>query len=302
MSDMNKAKRGLGRGLDTLLPPKPEMTVESTSCYREVDISSIVPGRLQPRSMFDEEQISSLSLSIEQIGILEPLVVTPLKDGRYELIAGERRYRASNKIGLQKVPVVIKDVDSENMLLMSLVENIQRQDLNSIEEAKAYKILMEQFSYTQEEVAKKLGKSRSSVANTLRLLDLPELFQEDIILGKYSAGHARALLVIENEAEREKLRQDLINGVSVRTAEETARTKSKKKGKSKREINLDPLTSALRNSLGTKVVIKRGESGKGKIAIEFYSDEELDRLTKILLKGEDNESNEAWKSELSWGN
>ena len=283
MPEITRVKRGLGRGLDTLLPPTENVETHVVS-YKEVNIDNVVPSRLQPRTLFDEDQIADLANSISEHGVIEPLIVSSLPNGRYELIAGERRLRGSKKAGLSKVPVVIKDVDSESILLMSLVENIQRQDLNPIEEANAYKTLMEEFNYTQEDAAKKLGKSRSSIANTLRLLDLPEEAKEDVLMGRYTAGHARSLLSITDIREREKLRQKLISGISVREAEIEARVKEKRNPGTSKKIDVDPMTAAIRNVLGTKVTIKRNSKGKGKIVIEFYSDEDLNRLMNLIGK------------------
>ena len=238
MTASAKNKRGLGRGLDSLLPPLDdkiktratvsEIGIKRSPTYREIEIDRIVPGRLQPRTIFDEDEISDLATSIQEHGILEPLIVSPISDSRYELIAGERRLRAAQKVGISRIPAVIKDVDPESMLLMSLVENIQREDLSPIEEARAYKTLVDQFSYTQDQVSKKVGRSRSAVANSLRLLDLPGYIQEDVLLGKYTAGHARTLLTITDASERENLRQKLIAGLSVREAEEEARKRERR--------------------------------------------------------------------------
>ena len=293
MPELQKIKKGLGRGLDTLLPPLEESGLESSqshTSFREVEIGKIVPGRLQPRTVFDEDEIEDLSSSVAEHGILEPLVVSPLGDDRYELIAGERRFRAAQKIGLTHVPAVIKNVDSESMLLISLVENIQREDLSAIEEARAYKTLVDQFLYTQEQVAKKVGRSRSTVANALRLLELPNEIQDDILMGRYSAGHARAILAISSHEEREKLRQKLLAGISVREAEEEARKRQGRSESKRKVFDLDPLTDTLRKALGTKVIIRRNAKGRGKITIEFYSDEDLGRLTKIFTgRGNNNE-------------
>lgn len=283
-------KRGLGRGLESLIPP-PIVTEQSEpeeqNTQKKVPTDKIIPNRLQPRTVFDEEKIRELSESIKEQGILQPLVVTPTSDGRYELIAGERRLRASRLAGLEEVPVVIKKVDDETLLSLSIMENIQREDLNAIEEARAYQELATQFSLTQEDIAKKVGKSRVAVANGLRLLSLPRVIQEDVACGRYSAGHARAMLGIISLHEQLKFREMMLKELpTVREIEKMVQSLNSGVKKTaapvaKNEQSSD-VAEKLKLALGTKVEIKKKGLG-GKLVIEFYSSEDLDRLYKKIM-------------------
>ena len=207
-------RKALGRGLDVLIP-KTEVNKNFAvpnlgERVKTVPIDSIVPNRLQPRKIFDEEKIKDLAASIKEQGIIQPLIVTQASPNRYELIAGERRLRAAKTAGLAEVPVVIKNVDTESMLELSLIENVQREDLNPIEEALAYKELIGQYQYTQDELAKRLGRDRSSIANMLRLLKLPEEVRAHIISGQISMGHARAILGVENRELQQTIANQII--------------------------------------------------------------------------------------------
>lgn len=280
-------KRGLGRGLESLIPP-PVIPIETKETgTRKVPISSILPNRMQPRTVFDEEKIRELSDSIRENGVIQPLIVSPKEDGRFELIAGERRLRAARLAGLLDVPVVIKEVDDENLLAISIIENIQREDLNPIEEALAYRELTEEFALSQEDVAKKVGKSRSAVTNCIRLLTLPKIMQDDVASGRYSAGHARAVLPLENLHERLKIRERLISDMpTVRDVEKMvgAHLGGNKRKRESKEIlpQTRNLADTMKGVLGTKVEIAPKGSG-GKIVIEYYSAQDLDRIYRKIV-------------------
>ena len=278
-----QTKRGLGRGLEALIPPPVTVKPAGSDGYHVIPTDSIVPNRMQPRAVFDEERLRELADSIREQGILQPLIVSPMPDGRYELIAGERRLRASRMAGLEEVPAVIRHVDDEGMLSLSIIENIQREDLNPIEEAHAYKELVDQFNYTHEEVARKVGKSRVAVANGIRLLKLPQAIKEDVASGRYSAGHARAILAVENLHDRLKLRERIIRDTpTVRDVEKMVQSYAAGGMKRKRRRDaLSPQVSRIADNLkqifGTKVQIQTKGNG-GKISIEFYSAQVLDRI------------------------
>ncbi len=255
------------------------------SSSREVPIGDIVPNPHQPRLHFDEAKLEELAQSIREHGILQPLVVSPLEGGKYELIAGERRLQASKRVGLVMVPVVVKDASEQEKLELAIIENIQRHNLNPIEEAKAYLRLVDEFGLPQDAVAKKMSKSRSAVSNTMRLLHLPIEIQRAVAEGKISEGHAKALLAIENP-EKQRAIFDLIikEELTVRETETRVRSISVKPHvRSAAPINPDILSRAehLTQALGTKVKI--APSGKGgRVVIEYYSQEDLDNLFKRL--------------------
>lgn len=294
---------GLGRGLSSLIPPKkinkPEKDFnyfgnasatasnlqddKKDSGVQEIDVIRIVPNPHQPRLKFDEEKLRELADSIKEHGVIQPLVVT--KDGnQYEIIAGERRFQASKLAGLQKVPVIIREATEQQKLELAIIENIQRHDLNPIEEAKSFLKLGEEFDLNQEEVAKKLGKSRSSVANKLRLLNLPIEIQKALIENKITEGHAKAILAIENP-EKQRALFDLIlkNSLTVRQTEE--KTKEVSVRTHKRTFSVNPEIRELENKLtgilGTKVKVSKSGQG-GKIVVDYYSEEELANILKIL--------------------
>jgi len=283
-----QTKRGLGRGLESLMPPPAAIISNSDKQHRAVDIGSIVPNRLQPRTIFDEDKLRELASSIKEYGVLQPVIVSPISGGRYELIAGERRFRASKMAGLTNIPVVVKDVDDEKMLALSLLENIQREDLNAIEESRAYQELIEKFGYTQDAVAKKLGKSRVAVANSIRLLKLPRIVQDDVANERYSAGHARALLSLNNLHEQLKMRERILKNMpSVRDVESMVRNYASKEKKKTRKLPISPhmqnIMDDLCQRLGTKVrIMQKGK--KGKIVVDYYSAQDLDRILGLLMK------------------
>ena len=280
-------KRGLGRGLESLIPPAIAVPSLENQTYRKISLDAIVPNRLQPRTVFDEDKIRELSESIREQGIIQPLIVSAMNDGRYELIAGERRLRACRLAGLTEVPVVIKTVDDEGLLALSLIENIQREDLNSIEEARAYQELADQFGFTQDDISKKVGKSRSAVTNSMRLLALPRIIQDDLAAGRYTAGHARALLAIESLHDQLKFREKLLREVTtVRDIEKMVQThiNGGKKQKNKAELSpqMNELADQMKNTLGTKVQLTPKGKG-GKIIIDYYSPQDLDRIFSHIV-------------------
>ena len=258
-------------------------------------ISDIEPNRDQPRKAFDEEALQSLASSIEQHGLIQPLLVEPIEKGRYRIIAGERRTRAARLAGLTQIPVRVKSFSEENKLEVALIENVQREDLNALEEALAYKKLMDMANITQEEVAKRVGKNRSTVANALRLLKLPEDMQTALADDKISAGHARALLSVNNSSDMQILFGRIIGqGLSVREAENQAqemngkpisKPESKKTPKSEaaKDPDLQALEQQLIEKLGTKVYIK-GDMKKGSIQIEYFNSDDLDRIFDLLIQ------------------
>lgn len=290
---MNK-NRGLGKGLGALIP---ELEEENLEAQQVVDINLIVPNPYQPRKEFSDEKLNELAESIRIHGIIQPLLVREYQ-GKYQLIAGERRLRASKLVGLTEVPIVIREMSDQVMMEVALVENLQREDLNPIEEAEAYRRLMEEFKITQDEIAKRVGRSRPAIANTLRLLNLPLEIQSDLAKGTLTMGHARPLLSLKTAEEQLRFWQIIQKEqLSVRQTEEMIRQaidqtdvsrETKKSGKQqKAKINRDPnllqIEEELQLSLGTKVVIKPEKVG-GKIEINYYSDEDFERLCERLIQ------------------
>jgi ParB family chromosome partitioning protein len=282
-----RKKLALGRGLGALIP-ETEADSNSSADYFFCGIDLIRPNRFQPRRRFSEAELQELVASIREQGVLQPLVVRKNPPG-FELIAGERRWRAARQAGLSQVPVVVKAVSDDQLLEMSLVENIQREDLNPMEQAEAYHGLLVQLSLTQDQVAERVGKSRSTVANFLRLRNLPEQIKESIVGGDLSMGHARALLASENSAHQlAAWREVVAKGLSVRETENLMRRlKSAKKTphvspkRSSEDVHLTSLAEELSRKLGTKVLI-RASGRQGRIEIEFYSNDDLDRLITSL--------------------
>jgi ParB family chromosome partitioning protein len=280
--------KALGRGLESLIPQAVRQSKEGDSVSL-IALDKIKPNKYQARKDFNEEKINELAQSIKQHGLAQPLLVTPsIIPGEFELIAGERRWRASKIAGLKEVPAIIKVTDDKERFELSLIENIQRENLNPVEEAKAYKRLCEEFGHTQEELAKGLGKDRSVIANTLRLLNLSEDIQDAISSGLVSAGHGRAIAVIEDEKKqklflerilKEKLTVRDIEGIVARWKAGSGIT-GKKKGK-KQEAELINLSEELQRRIGTKIKIS-GRPSKGKIEIYYYSLKELERISAIL--------------------
>lgn len=281
-------KTGLGQGVGLLFG-------EERETFFECNINRIIPNKYQPRTNFNADDLQELSDSIRERGVIQPLIVTSGPDDNFELIAGERRLRASKLAGLTQVPVILLDVENEDSLLeLALIENVQRTDLNAIEEAEAYKKLIEKFGYTQEETAKRVGKQRSTVTNMLRLLKLPDIVRGDITNGLISEGHGRALVkLVDDPLKLQEIRNLIIkNGLSVRQTEKIVKkvsfTKPPTKGAGKPAPEAIPpsyknsLLTQLTNRLNTKVYITEN-GGRGKIEIEYYSLDDLDRVTELLL-------------------
>lgn len=284
------ARKVLGRGLSALLGE--ETGNQSNETYLEIDIDLIEPNSSQPRSRFAEEKLEELAQSIRANGIVQPIVVRK-KGGRYQIVAGERRWRAAQKAGLQKIPSVIKDVADEKLLELALIENIQRQELNAIEEARAYKNLIDTIGLTQEMIAERVGKNRTIVTTFLRLLKLPKDIQKLVEDEKLTAGHARALLMLNDADLQRKLAAKAIElSLSVREIEKSVKRigkesnhfAEKKSIKPKLDANVKVAETKLRRRLGTQVnVMPDGKGTGGKIEVEYYSDSDLDRIYNLIL-------------------
>ena len=272
-------KGGLGRGLDALFSEN----ATDEGKLSELDIHEIEPNREQPRKDFDEEALNELADSISVHGLLQPIVVRPRASGRYEIIAGERRWRACRIAGLTRVPAVIKELDEQSAAEIALVENLQREDLTAYEEALGYSTLIEKFGLTQEDAAARVGKSRAAVANALRLLKLEKKILDALREGKITAGHARALLAVEDE-KRDELFQLALNGASVRTLEALASKKPAVQKKKEEKIsNFEKeVALSLKEVLHRPVKITASKNGKGTLTIEFYSKDELADFAKRL--------------------
>jgi ParB family chromosome partitioning protein len=276
-------RKALGRGFSALFPDT--VTEEEDRGLFYCPIESISPNPHQSRQSFGESELAELAQSIKEKGVIQPILVTKTNDG-FQLIAGERRWRAAQKAGLDKIPALIRDVSPAEALQIALIENIQRQDLNPIEEAAAYQELLQRFNFTQDALSARIGKNRTTIANFLRLLKLPDDVQRDIIDGRLSAGHARVLVSIDSPSIQRKIRDLVIKrSLSVRQTEALAKRflASRRPEAIRDEIDsyLESLVNNLQDSLGTKVAIER-KGKKGRIIIEFYSDDELDRLVERL--------------------
>lgn len=278
---MAAKKGGLGRGLEALFN---DNSADNGTAVN-VRLTEIEPNRGQPRQDFDEQALSELADSIAAHGLIQPIVVRPTAEGTYKIIAGERRWRACRMAGLDTVPVVVKEVDDKALTELALIENLQREDLNDIELALGFKALMESYGLTQEQVAQSMGKSRSAVTNTLRLLSLKDSELDAVRHGIISAGHARALLACEDEEIRAEMLDKAKNGASVRELEKMAaavkKSKSEKKPKAKPTFYSE-VEISLRNEMHRKVHVNPSGNGKGTLTIEFFSDEELSEFAKKL--------------------
>lgn len=292
-------KKGLGKGLDSLIPDnkpvkssKPETEVleenESKNGEQMMKINMVEPNRDQPRKKFEEDALLELSDSIKQFGILQPLLVRKQKD-YYEIIAGERRWRAAKIAGIKEVPVIIKDYTEQEIVEIGLIENIQRENLNPIEEAMAFKRLLQEFNLKQDEVAERVSKSRTAVTNSMRLLKLDDRVQQMIVDDMISTGHARALLAIDNKDEQYEIANRVFDEkLSVRETEKLVKEiKNPKKPKVKKAVEnefiYDDLANKMKEVMGTKVSISSKGNGKGKIEIEYYSDQELERMFEMIM-------------------
>ena len=287
---MSAKKGGLGRNLDSLIPTaiKSSTTNETVADRLEVALTSITPNPKQPRTIFDSEALHELAASIKELGILQPPVVRKISADKYELIMGERRFRAAKLAGLTKIPVIVRETKDNELLREALVENIHRSNLNSLEEAAAYNQMLTDFGFTHDELADKLGKSRPVITNTLRLLNLPPSVQKRLAAGTLSAGHARALLGLANPDEMERLANKIINeGLSVRATEElialgSAGTKvSGKKARPRSSGKYQELVEKLEDALDTRVHIQAGKAG-GKIVIEYADGQDLQRIVGVI--------------------
>ena len=287
-------RKALGKGINALIPdfeiglPEPGVSDEQgTIQTRELLIDEISPNRFQPRKYFDDDKLEELVTSISENGILQPVVVQKSDTG-YELVAGERRWRASKKAGLKKIPAMIREVSDTKALELAIIENIHRQDLNPIEEAEAYKRLAEDFSLTQEMIAEKVGKSRAAIANILRLLNLSRNIQENLISGKLSMGHARALLGLENSGQMHAMCQEILKqGLTVRQTESKVNRLKKPEmlklasSMKKKNIFIRDLEKELERKLGTKVEVSPKKTG-GKLVVSYYSDDDLERIQNLI--------------------
>lgn len=280
------SRRALGRGLKALIPESDA----SMGSARPVPVAQIEPNPNQPRRYFDEESLEELKASILTHGVVEPIIVRPVH-GRYELVVGERRWRAAKMAGLAQIPAVVRALSDLESLELALIENIQREDLNPIEEAETYRRLMDEFGMTQEEVAERVGKRRSTVANSLRLLEIDPELREEVAKGRLSAGHAKALLSVASKAERLRMaRMVMEEGLSVRATEALAAKAAKGAAGGKRKAGRvdDPeaaeVVERLQQSLGTKVRLVR-QGDRGRIEIEYYSRDEMERIIELLGGG-----------------
>ena len=291
------AKRGLGKGLDSLIPSNVMESTKSQTSSKEkseegaviVKISMVEPNREQPRKNFAEDYLQESADSIKQFGLLQPILVQD-KKSYYEIIAGERRWRAAKIAGLKEVPVIIRNLTDQEVVEISLIENIQREDLNPIEEAQAYKRLLTEFHLKQDEVAERVSKSRTAVTNSMRLLKLCDPVQKMVVDGMISTGHARALLAIEDPEQQYLIAQKVFDEkLSVREVEKLVKNLNKPPKPAKIEnstlnIIYQDISEKLKQSLGTKVSIQAKENGSGKIEIEFYNHEDLDRLLEQITR------------------
>lgn len=295
-----KQSRGLGKGLDSLIPDavgeaKVKKEVEVKAPVKEekkeaetiVKITMVEPNRKQPRKNFDEDALQELSDSIKQFGLIQPILVQDRKD-HYEIIAGERRWRAAKMAGLKEVPVIIRDYTEQEIMEISLIENIQREDLNPIEEAQAYKRLLTEFNLKQDEVAERVSKSRAAVTNSIRLLKLDDRVQQMVIDDMISTGHARALLAVEDHEEQYMLAQKIFDEkLNVRDVEKLVKNlhkpvKQKKEEDKTMDAIYQDIENKLKQKLSTKVIVTSKGEGAGKIEIEFYNHEDLDRLLEMI--------------------
>ncbi|MDX1659003.1 MAG: ParB/RepB/Spo0J family partition protein [Nitriliruptorales bacterium] len=300
---MNQRRGGLGRGLAALIPPGERGTAQ----LQDIPLSAISPNPRQPRGVFDEEELEGLATSIRDIGLLQPIVVRPLEDERYELVAGERRLRAAKMAGLTTIPAVVRETDDEALLKEALVENIHRVQLNPLEEAAAYSQLLDDFGFTQEELADRLGKSRPTISNSLRLLSLPPAVQRKVAAGVLTAGHAKALLALDERSQQERFAERIVNeGLSVRATEEMVRLQlldspepssgseaggsggggastARRQGRITAPGLVD-LQRDLSDALQARVKISMG-ARTGKLQIQFGSVDDLERIVGVIARG-----------------
>ena len=288
---------GLGRGLGALIPPgAAEHRTPSGTGYREIPITAIRPNPYQPRDAFDEQALGALADSIREVGLLQPVLVRPAGDG-FELIAGERRWRAAERVGLQTIPALVRETDDNTALEQALVENLQRDDLNPLEEAAAYQQLIEDFHLTHEQVASRMGKSRAAISNTLRLLQLPPSIQRALREGQLTMGHARALLGTPDRAFQEAMAKRIVKeDLSVRQVEEAVRARHDGAGSKRaaavevpgrmRPAGLAELEELLGDHLDTRVKVRLGAGGKGTMTIDFAGLDDLERVYRVITQAD----------------
>lgn len=294
--------RGLGKGLKALIPDENFMSIDNSDTENAeklvffLQINKIRPNADQPRKKFNREKLEELAASIKEHGILQPLVVRPENNG-YTIIAGERRWRAATMAGLKEVPVIVKDLPAKDVMELALIENVQREDLNAIEEAEAYGALMEHFNLTQGEIGIRIGKSRAAITNTMRLLNLPDKVRQEVLDDNISSGHARALLSLEDQKQMEALCEEIIDKkLSVRETEKKVKLLKNppKEEKAKPEKNpyITAVEDGLKQKFATKVKIS-GKKDKGKIELEYYSAEDLNRILDLLGYENDGSNDES---------
>ena len=285
---MAEKKSALGRGLGALIDIQPTVQTSGSSSIAEIELANITANPGQPRTNFDEEALQELAASIAEIGVVQPITVRETSPGKYMIIAGERRYRASKLAGLTKIPAYVKRVSDETMMEMALVENIQREDLNAIEIALTYQRLMDDYRFTQEKLSERVGKKRTTVTNYLRLLKLPAEIQLGLTKKEIDMGHARALIHVQDPALMIKLYEDIVkHGYSVRKVEQlvqelTNPKKAEKKTNAELQEVYTTMGQQLSSVFGTAVKIERNDKGKGRIVLQFANDEELEKLMAIM--------------------
>lgn len=285
---MAEKKSALGRGLGALIDIQPTVQTSGSSSIAEIELANITANPGQPRTNFDEEALQELAASIAEIGVVQPITVRETSPGKYMIIAGERRYRASKLAGLTKIPAYVKRVSDETMMEMALVENIQREDLNAIEIALTYQRLMDDYRFTQEKLSERVGKKRTTVTNYLRLLKLPAEIQLGLTKKEIDMGHARALINVQDPALMIKLYEDIVkHGYSVRKVEQlvqelTNPKKAEKKTNAELQEVYTTMGQQLSSVFGTAVKIERNDKGKGRIVLQFANDEELEKLMAIM--------------------
>src|SRR5688572_1287510 len=279
-------RSGLGKGLDALIPSGKTTSSGEGSGVTQVAVDLIQRNPRQPRENFDIQELENLATSIREHGVIQPLIVAPGQNGIYILIAGERRLQASRKAGLRTVPVVIRHATDQQLLELALIENVQRADLNAIEEAEAYQHLEKEFKLSHEAIAARVGKNRSTVTNAIRLLEASSAVKQALVNGQITAGHARAMLTLSAKAQEEALNTILKQELSVRQTEELVKRLSGQKlvskKKTRRSPNVSDVESRLQSSLGTRVSLKHNKSGRGTVTIYYYSNEDLDTLLEKL--------------------
>jgi len=293
-------RQALGKGIGALIPSNPPRrepapredpypAAASGPVVELVPVGSITPNPRQPRTQFDDASLAELSRSIADQGVLQPILVRRLAAGRFELIAGERRLRAARLAGLAEIPALVKEANDHQSLVLAIVENVQRADLSPLEEAQAYQSLIEEYDLTQDEVAKRIGKSRPAISNTLRLLQLPEEIRAEIAAGRLTAGHARALLALDHASAQTTLAREVISRrLSVRDTEKAAAQARPRQAPAPSDPDVKRIETDLSRALGTKVTIHQARSGsgiKGHIAIDYYSNDDLARLAALLGNG-----------------